>query len=192
MQSPKILMLGAKKQVGKDTFCQLLKELKPSIERVAFADQLREYVYPITRQFFGKHPNDLTLSEKELARPIMIEVGRLARTLNIDYWVKIVADQIKYEWAIQEKNGLDKTIFVCCDCRYLNEYQYFKREFGDEVMLVNIERIGAPEPTDEEKIHAPELKKLADVNFTWSTDESFVTLRPQISYFYSKYFLGHE
>lgn len=192
MQSPKILMLGAKKQVGKDTFCQLLKELNPTMERVAFADELREYVAPIIKKFFGKHPNDLTPQEKELARPIMIEVGRLARTLNIDYWVKIVADQIKYEWTTQEKSGLDKTIFVCCDCRYMNEYQYFKREFGADVMLVNIERIGAPEPTNEEKIHAPELKKLADVDFTWDTDESFVTLRPQIKYFYDKFILGYD
>ena len=190
MQSPKILMLGAKKQVGKDTFCQLLQELDPTIERVAFADQLREYVSPITKQFFGRHPNNLTSQEKELVRPIMIEVGRLARTININYWVEIVADHIKRQWQRDEAGR--ETIFVCCDCRYRNEYTYFKREFGEKVMLVNIERIGAPEPTEEEKIHAPELKKLADVNFSWNTDESFVTLRPQIQYFHDKYFLGYD
>ena len=182
-------MLGSKKQVGKDTFCHILKELNVNMKRVAFADQLREYVSPITNHFFCKHPKDLTPQEKELVRPIMIEVGRLARQLDIDYWGKIVADHIKQEWHAQEKEGLDKTIFICCDCRYSSEYHYFKREFGDIVMLVNIERNGAPEPTDEEKIHSPELKKLADVNFNWNTDESFITLRPQISHFYSKYFL---
>ena len=79
-------------------------------------------------------------------------------------------------------------IYVLTDLRYVNEYHYFKKMYGESMLFVNIQRDGAPDPTDEEKIHGPEVAKLADEHIFWHTDPSIVTLRPIVAEFYKKYF----
>lgn len=183
MKSLKLIALGACRQTGKDTFCQLLKELNPHVSRVGLADQLKEFVAPISKRFFNKHPNELNLQNKELLRPSLIEIGKLARTLDIDFWCKEA-----YEKMYDIEQWHPDVVHCCTDLRYVNEYQYFKKIYGDSMMLVNIDRIGAPEPTQEEKIHGPQVKELADVCITWESDPSLNSLRPKVLEFYNTYF----
>jgi hypothetical protein len=187
MKSPKLICLGSCRQTGKDTFCQLLKELNPHISRISLADQLKEFVAPISKRFFNKHPNELNLVNKELLRPSLIEIGRLARTLDIDFWCKEA-----YEKMYDIESWHPDVIHCCTDLRYPNEYQYFKKIYGDSMLLINIDRIGAPEPTDEEKANGPRVKELADVLVEWETDASLDGPRKTVRYFYDKYFLGYD
>jgi len=180
MNKIKLITLGCQRQTGKDTFCHLIQELNPNIKRVGFADSLKDISSDICYKFFNKYPFDLNAVEKELFRPILIEIGRLARTIDIDYWCKEVYSKI-VKW------NSNTAIYCITDMRYLNEYQYFKKVYGDSMIFINIERDGAPEPTDEEKIHAPELKKLANVNIEWQSDITFETLKPTVKEFYQKY-----
>lgn len=182
MSKIKFLALGVNKQVGKDTFCQLLREIKPDFQRVALADRLKEKCEGICYSLFGKQIKDLNPEEKELFRPILIEVGRVARGINKDYW----CDQLNDYHGFGFIPGVDD-YYILTDLRYLNEFHYFKNIYGDSMLFVNIERDGAPPPTDEEKIHGPEVAKMADVTLKWHTDSTLASLRPIVQNFYNTY-----
>jgi hypothetical protein len=114
----------------------------------------------------------------------MIEFGRAARNEDVDFWCKELSEQIE----IYDSFSIYKdAVYCCCDVRYLNEYNFFKRIYGDSFFMASIDRIGAPEPTEEEKLHGPEVARLADLHFTWETDPDFDTLRPKVREFYEKY-----
>jgi len=181
----KLLTLGTCRQTGKDTFFSLLKELNPNFKRVALADSLKSKMSGFCFNVFGKMPEKLTPEEKEMFRPLLIEAGRLARSVDINFWCKETFEQIDIYDSMTANNDV---IYVLTDLRHLNEYHYFKKMYGESMLFVNINREGAPEPTDEEKIHGPEVAKLADEHIFWHTDPSLVTLRPIVNQFYQKYF----
>lgn len=181
----KILCLGAKKQIGKDTLCQLLKEINPKFKRVALADALKSKMSGFCYELFRKMPEQLDSQQKEMLRPLLIEAGRLARSVNINYWCEQLVEQIEI---YDSTTANAESIYVITDMRYLNEFNYFKKIYGDSMIFINIERDGAPEPTTEEKNNAPELQKFADFNLNWHTDETLVSLRPIAREIYSKFF----
>ena len=179
----KIIMLGSSRMVGKDTFFSLLSKRDERFKRWAFADILKEYCEKLCSKAFGKSIYQLEPCEKELFRPVLIEVGRLFRSIDEDYWVKQVHMQIR-NMTIANPD----IIPVITDGRFCNEYNYFKEIYGDSTLFVNIDREGSPEPTDEEKKHIPELSKLMDVNISWKTDPSFESLHPIVDNFYNTHF----
>lgn len=183
MRNIRCLVLGSSRMVGKDTFFSLLSKHDKRFKRWAFADILKEYCEPLCAKAFNKSINELLPYEKELFRPVLIEVGRLFRSIDEDYWVKQVHLQIN---KILSENS--DTIPVITDGRFANEYNYFRRIYGDSVLFVNINRTDAPEPTEEEKKHIPELMRLMDDNISWKTDPSFSSLQPTVTNFYKKYF----
>lgn len=183
MSKIKIIGLGSCRMVGKDTFLSLLGENSFSFQRFAFADALKESLENFSLTLFDKNISQLSPEQKEILRPVLIAGGRAAREINKDFWVNKVLDQIDKEIRYNSR----VIIPVITDVRYCSEYNRIKKQYGDSFLFVNIERIGAPEPTEEEKIHAPELKKLADVNINWQTDLTFESLRPIVCEFYQKY-----
>jgi hypothetical protein len=187
MQSgkPKFLALGTCRMVGKDTFFSLLNEIDPRFKRMALADELKSKMSRFCYSVFGKTPERLTPEEKEMFRPLLIEAGRVARSVDVDFWCKQLMEQIVIN---KIANEYQDSVYTLTDCRYPNEYQYFKKIYGDSMLFVNIERIGAPEPTEEEKVNSPELIKMADANIRWGTDPSLESLRPIVRKFYNQYF----
>ena len=186
MKSPKIILISGNRVVGKDTFFTLLQEINPNFKRWAFADSLKIILEPVCLKLFNKSIKDLTPIEKELFRPIMLATGKTAREIDVNFWVKCVAEEIKLYMDFQE------IIPVICDNRYISETNYFKEIYGNSMLLINIDRIGAPEPTSEEKINGPKVKELADVLIEWKTDASLIEPRKTVSYFYDKYFNGYD
>ncbi len=176
-------MLGSSRMTGKDTFFSLLSKHDSRFKRWAFADVLKEYCETLCREAFGKNVFQLEPSEKEMFRPILIEVGRLFRSIDEDYWVKQVHMQIN------NRTSVDPTVIpIITDGRFSNEYNYFRKIYGESALFINIERIGAPDPTDEEKRNIPELMKLMDKTISWNTDPTFDSLQPIVSDFYNKNF----
>jgi hypothetical protein len=185
----RLIALGSTRMVGKDTFFSILDDIKPhTFRRYAFADALKEYCSPLCRSIFNKPIHKLEPSEKELFRPILIETGKICRSIDIDYWVKKVVEQISRSENHFPSEHIKDDIPVITDLRFLNEYEYLKSIYGDSMVFVNIKRIGAPEPTYEEKIHAPQLDSLSNYNIVWDTDPSYDSLIPIVTEFYKKYF----
>ena len=177
----KIILVNGTKCVGKDTFFTLLKGLNPSFKRYAFADSLKNMLDDACYKLFGKFINQLTPEEKEIFRPIMLATGKVARDIDGDFWIKKVNGEIC-------RDPYRNSIPVITDCRYVNEYNYFKKIYGNDCILVSIKRNGAPEPTEEEKKHNPAVEALADYSFTWDTDPTLHSLSVYANDFYNNYF----
>jgi hypothetical protein len=181
----KLICCGTTRQTGKDTLCQLFSELNPNIKRVSLADELRAQVNHLAVKFFNKPIAKLNGGEKELFRPILIEVARLARSIDIDCWCKELYQQIEiYDSLAKYKDS----IYFLTDLRYENEYRFFKNIYGNSMFFINISRNGAPEPTAEEIKYGPEVAKLADLQLSWHTDQTLNSLRPIAKDLYSKIF----
>jgi hypothetical protein len=177
----KFLGVTGARRCGKDTFVSLLSSINKRFQRVAFADALKEDLAELFRKQFNVDIHTIDGQMKETLRPILISYGCVWRELDPLHWVKIAENKIK-----------DDAIPCMVDIRFSNEALYFKNKYPENFLLVSIDRIGGPDPTDEERKHMPELEKLSDVKLVWKTDPSLESLLPQVEYFYSKYFLGHE
>lgn len=160
---PKILLLGATRQTGKDTLCQRLTELDSRFWRFSYADPLRDDLSALFADRFGVYIYNCTPQEKELVRPIMIAYGMAQRRRDPDYWVKRTLTNIEARF-VHHSNSIP----VVTDCRFMNELDLMKREY--DATFVFVERDGAPPPTDEEEKHWPALKERADLVFRWGNN----------------------
>lgn len=154
-----IVGLTGAKRCGKDTFASLLTTYL-QIKSWAFADELKNDLDSISLKMFNKRAKDLDGEEKEIFRPILIGYGCGWRAIDVNHWVNVVDKQID--------DSNDK--YHCIkDMRFPSEVEFFKNKYGKNFILVEINREGGPEPTDEEKKNIPLLKPLIDYNLTWPT-----------------------
>jgi len=164
----KIILLTGTRRVGKDTFWSLVCKYETDslrFERFAFADDLKDECDSLCYSFFEKHIHELTPEEKEIFRPILITVGMTARKIDELFWVKKLVKHLT-----MFKKFFDGAEFVpiISDVRFMNEADYFINKYGKEnVCLVGIFREDNPEPTEEEKIHAPMMEKYIDYRVNW-------------------------
>lgn len=164
MTSP-VLCLASPRGCGKDTLYTRLHSLYPLFRRAAFADSLKDDLEPFILHHFGFNIWTCTAEQKELVRPLMIAYGCAQREVDIDYWVKRVVDQIK---EVRVKSPA--SISVITDVRFASEWECLQRNFGDSLILVNIERDGAPPPTSEEEKHFRKVASLAHYTLRWGND----------------------
>lgn len=164
-----VLGLGSTKQVGKDTFCANLAGSGISVRRFAFADALKNLTSPIAHEFFGAAPDELYGAEKELFRKVLITVGELGREIDPGFWVNKVRLAV-----LESLSSPDIDLRVITDMRYPNEVNAFRQAFGEDFMYVQLERIGAPDPTPSEMIHLEEMRILADHTIIWNSDKGSI------------------
>jgi len=100
---------------GKDTFAEFFNCVEPKYKRFAFADALKEMLKPVEEQ--------LDYPEKEIMRPLYVELGRLARSIDKDFWVKKVMEKIT-------ENA------IISDVRYPNEVQAILDKGGVIVYII--------------------------------------------------------
>lgn len=178
----KVVMLGSERLVGKDTLFGLLSEVDSKFVRYAFADTIKEYCNNLSLEIMGKRVWQLSPEEKEVFRPILLEVGRLGRKMNKDFWAEKTLGAIKQELSDEEGH-----IAVITDLRFKNEYNVACDILGEEsVCVINISRLGAPEPTEDEKLNAPAIKDIANFNVLWETTNDKEELMPHAKKVYEK------
>lgn len=180
-----ILVTGSRR-VGKDTFFHLLNKLYPNqFTRKAFADELKQDLNPLSQKMFQKNVDELDNKEKEIFRPIMISYGCAWREIDPLHWVK----KVSYKIAVEKLQ-----VYVCqviLDNRFPNEIAFFRDGYPDNTIVLEIEREGAPEPTDEEKKNIPLIKPFIDYSIKWPTvlpEKGLDELAPFVHDFYQKYF----
>lgn len=160
-----ILAITAPRRGGKDTLVSHLKAINPRVQRWAFADQLRIDLEGFIHDRFSMDVWTDSEGEKEILRPILIAYGCAQRAVDIDYWVRIVADDIDHVL----KN--DPTVIpVVSDMRFPSERDFFKARYGDRFRLIGLTREGAPPPTSEELKHCREMDRLSDMRVLWGFD----------------------
>lgn len=125
----RLIALAGYARCGKDTICHAL-----GWQRAAFADALKADIAPVLAK--------LPAHEKSQIRPLLVEYGRTARSLDPDYWLKRI------------DLPLDGDVCVT-DCRYLNEAN-FVIGLGGRVIRVHRKGIG---PANDE-----EARTLAEID----------------------------
>lgn len=171
---PAVLLISGTRQCGKDTLCDLLKEVNPAFVRFAFADGLKEDLHPFILKHYGIDVFTVTGAEKELIRPLMIAHGCAKRELDVDCWVKqaveAMATEVSDRIFMQDNTAI---VPVCVDGRFTSEVSYLRRTFGSRLFHLNLTRDGSPPPTAEEEKHYRQVAALADRHLEWggSTEE---------------------
>lgn len=162
---PFVIGITATRCSGKDLLYSRLRELSPLFHHFAFAYRLKEDLSDLVRHRFGWNIYDLNPHQKEIIRPILIAYGMAQRMVDPLHWVKIVCSGIDRLTAQHPA-----VIPVITDVRFLNEVQFLRSQYGNRFKLIRLHRIDAPEPTEEEKKHYPEVEKMADLEVTWGGD----------------------
>lgn len=146
---------------GKDTAYEAIKEIfnEESIERVAFADALKQECLDFLRKNTGLSPFTTVDKEKEMIRPFLVAYGtNIRRKLDPNCWIKSI------EAKISQKQDVD--LFVVTDTRYTNESDWIKNKGG---ILIHINRDGVGPANQEEEIHGPKLAEVADIKINMPT-----------------------
>ena len=132
-----LIGLAGFSRVGKDALC---KEL--GWYRVAFADALKKFCQPL---FDEIGIDQFDAAQKEIARPVLVAVGKAARQIDTNFWI--------------DRVYLPIGVNVCVtDVRYVNEVKLIHQNHG-KVFLV--QRPGYGPANDEEE------RSFAEINETY-------------------------
>ena len=161
LKGRRIVGISGNARCGKDTAFLAIKEIfeENSIERVAFADALKEECL----EFLQKHTGLSTFTsvdrEKEMIRPFLVAYGtNIRRELDPNCWIKSI------EGKIDKDKSTD--LFVVTDTRYINEAEWIKSRGG---MLIHINRDGINPANKEEEFNSPKLASSADITIDMPT-----------------------
>jgi len=163
-------------RAGKDTLFLVLSEiLKDNVvcERFALADELKCIVSPFTKQHFNISAFTKDPDEKELRRPILVEVAEVFRKLSKGaHWTSLL--QPKIEESI--KNGNLPIVTDGRFCEYPDDELWWAKRNGGAVVYVSrfypdCTIVG---PANQKEIE--NNKKLidnADFCVNWPTSDNF-------------------
>ncbi len=163
-----VVALSGNRSQGKDTLFQCLHRLDPGFTRWAFADQLKADLWDLLHDQFDVDVNRATGPQKELVRPILIAYGCAHRAVDPDHWVKVVIAQIDAHWADTPFGA--PFVPVVTDARFPNEISLLRAAYGSALIQIDVTRVGAPPPTDEEEKHYREVAALADYHLHWGNE----------------------
>ena len=150
---------------GKDTFYKIFKKIyskHKTINRIAFADQIKEDLKPLLFSNFEIDPFSCSDKEKEIIRPLMVSYGtHVARSLDENFWIKKVKNKIIH-------NQNNNIISVITDIRYENEQIFLQKNFKN-VHLVHINRLDFGPANEEEEKNIPILQSNSDYEIHWES-----------------------
>lgn len=156
-----LLGMGSRARVGKDYAIIKLKELGYDVERISFADCLKDDLTVV----FARHNLNLTelLNDpqlKETIRPLLVEYGQTLRKFKEDVWVD----------AAFKNHEFKHEITMVSDVRFPNEAKRIKSLGGYYVEI----KSDVPCANETEALFSPQMVGLADFTVQNSFDGKFV------------------
>lgn len=158
-----------------DVLSSIFKQDNIETERFALADNLKNELAEFVSRQYGISILTKDLKEKTLIRPIMVEHGRIKRTLtNGKYWTNLLTDRVK-------ESISDGKLPIICDIRYSvydnDELQWIRDDLGG--VLVYIERVLpsgelVPPANIDEKENNLKLIQACDFKIKWATTNNFL------------------
>lgn len=149
---PTIIMISGYARSGKDTLANAFLEAAQGHGRakVSFATPLKKAVQLALNYLGLSHIDAFTEDPKlkALLRPLYVEVGKAARAIDKDVFVKAAWREV---WGIIDKKD---DIVVIPDLRYANEIEYFRSmsvTHGSHVFHMHIDRFGNEAANEEER-----------------------------------------
>ena len=159
MTAPPVLIgVNGKARSGKDTTFAVIRDLFPGrVERVAFADALREEARTTIDPQTGKPLWDGVIPYTVEGRAALQSIGHLRRQSNPRYWIDKVFEHIRQRAA----TPLGPDIFVITDVRYRNEADAVREAGGFVLRIARFNSDGSAYDngmTAEQKRHPSEIE----------------------------------
>ena len=168
----RLIGISAFAKSGKDTVCSLMKRRLMELEyrpvKFPFASELKKRIDPFLTKEMGISAFTQHKGEKDIIRPFLVRYGETARSLDEDYWVNMVKEQILKFDEVYARDGV-KLFPVITDVRYENEAKMIQ-SLGGKILHIERDGVNAPNPS-EEKNH-PVVKGLADIILEWPNFEN--------------------
>lgn len=161
---------------GKDTLFNLLGLRNSNVKRFALADILKQEISPFLKELYQIDIFNCSRDEKNLVRPILVEHGKIRRTLTSGtYWTSKLTESIKEFISLDPKN-----VAIITDIRYAeyeeDELFWLKKTLGGYLIHITM-TLGKNEklqpPNKEEEINDPVLRKFSDLRIIWPKIEPF-------------------
>lgn len=171
---PWLMAITGTRGVGKDTLCALLTRINPRLRRVAFADQIKEDLFPLIQEHLGFDVRTATGGAKEQSRPMLISWGMTMRARDPLHWVKVAVNHVD-KTHTGYPSYRDAPLWCVVDCRFTNEVEYLRSVYPS-FKLINVTRDGAPPPTIEEERHYRLVAAMADHHLAWGNDDEATQL----------------
>lgn len=162
MSNKRIILISGYARSGKDSLANALLDEFGKVQKEAtvtkFANALKAAVQLALNELGLGHIDAFTEDPKlkALLRPLFVEVGKAARAIDKDVFVKRT---LKDVGALLEQG---KEAVMISDCRYLNEAQLVRRFCGERgiyVSRLHITRIGTQAANEEEEQSLKELNR---------------------------------
>lgn len=186
MTSDKLTIVGITgfARSGKDTFFSLLSKRNSRYKRYAFADKLKQDLRLFLMEQCHIDINTIPNEKKHLVRPMMIAYGCLQRDLGDGlHWVREMEKQMLSDIRFADMLSPSAPIPVITDIRFPNEAKYLKEKYN--LILVEVNREGAPTPPDEELKNQPLVREYVDHFINWPTvgDDKIMELQSYVDDF---------
>ena len=150
----KVIAISGKAEHGKDTvfdiICKANIQMRVpfAVRRIAFGDCVK-----ICATYLGWD------GDKENNRTPLTDVGQYGRSLDKEVWVKhgyeSMNDYVNSLWRIKPQDIL----FVVTDMRFKAELEALKRDFGDNLFTIRVNR-----PVHTSKLSEAQLKDISEVD----------------------------
>lgn len=161
---------------GKDTLFSLLSLRNPNVKRFALADILKKELSPFIKDLYEIDIFNCSREQKNLVRPILVEHGKIRRTLtNGTYWTSKLTEAINEFISLSPQN-----VAIVTDVRYAeyeeDELFWLKKVLNGHLIHITM-TLGKGEklqpPNKEEEINDPVLRKFSDLRIIWPKVEPF-------------------
>lgn len=157
-----IAMIGRARS-GKDTTCDIIRNLDPDFKRLAFADELKK----MAAEALNITTEDLE-KNKALYRPYLIFAGTIFRNYNPEFWV----EKLLFEDDVNYKQLPDKIIIT--DCRYKNELRSLDQfcqlnNYKFIVFKITCSKYTLLDRGYNESIYYSDSETLVDQNYAYPT-----------------------
>ena len=146
-----VIGIGGVARVGKDTLCKEIIKLLAlkgiESQRIAFADELKKDLHDFLLEKSNLSVYTDQDSEKKLIRPILVEYGKLMRSLTKgSYWINKLEPLI-------ESNINNNIVSIISDVRYENETKWVNSVNGG--VSIHLKRSGIVPANEEESKNDP-------------------------------------
>lgn len=172
-----LIFICGNASAGKDTLFRCLESILKDIvicERFALADELKLKINPFTKEHFNISAFTKNPEEKNLIRPLMVEVAEIFRIISKGtYWTSLL--QPKIEESIRNGN-----LPVITDGRF-SEYPFDEvwwaktKNSGTSIFVTRFDENGCeiPPANHKERNNEKILRETADFCVKWPTSNNF-------------------
>lgn len=125
----------------------------PVVSKDKFTEVIHELLKNEFRDFVDTDQDEVTITKCWTPRALCILLGSINRSINSNYWVQQVINNINLCQEVDRFTGHVLNInFVISDLRYRSEVEQLRKEFGKDLITIRINRFNTVNTTDPSEV----------------------------------------